>query len=81
MNIDNIRTMYEYDIKFVLGEKRALQFFRHKLSEAIQHVWEQYHVFVQELEFDAWHLRATAKDSENLIRAVVYMEEFLKAHE
>lgn len=79
MNIDNIRTVYEYDIKFELGSRIAVQFFRYKLSKQIQHIWEQHSVFIQELEFDAYHLRATSRSSESLIRAVVAMEEWLKS--
>ena len=77
MNIDNIKTVYEYDINFEVGPRIAVQFFREQLSKQIREIWNNHKVFIQELEFDAWHLRATARDKESLIRAVVAMEEWL----
>lgn len=81
MNIDKIQTRYEYMIPFKVRDGVNIQMFRDSLDSILKEAWKLHRVYTQELEFDAWHLRATAMDSKNLIDGVKLIEEKLKEFE
>lgn len=76
MNIENLKTRYEYDLKYKLREKTAAQFHYHQMQELYKEIWDAHKVFCYELEFEQG-IRVTGYDCNKVELVVLELESIL----